>query len=197
MKKHIVLAVALVLTLFLTACSQESTPTPSGTTADYPYQAEFDDNGDILILAKSREALNDFIAKYAQNDINSAFSDFDEVDITESGKALIIEKAEFENGKDTDSFSRVYVTVRNNSGESVTLVNLNIDFIDENGDIVSSTYPQYGSVLDSGQACRMDALYEEIPYGIRIASANMRTLSGDKIIDVKFDTPFIAINPKH
>jgi len=196
MKNFIVLFLSVLLVCALVACGGNTSNTDS-TIADYPYQAEFDDNGDILILAKSKEALDDFINQSIQNDIDSAFSDYEEVHSSDSNDALIIEKAEFDNGNDADSFSNVYVTVRNNSGKSGTLLNLNIDFIDENGDIISSTYPQYGSILDDGQACRMNALYEGIPYGIRIASADITTLPNENIIDVKFESPFIAINPEN
>lgn len=196
MKNFIVLFLSVLLVCALVACGGNTSNTDS-TIADYPYQAEFDDNGDILILAKSKEALDDFINQSIQNDIDSAFSDYEEVHSSNSNDALIIEKAEFDNGNNADSFSNVYVTVRNNSGKSGTLLNLNIDFIDENGDIISSTYPQYGSILDDGQACRMNALYEGIPYGIRIASADITTLPNENIIDVIFESPFIAINPEN
>lgn len=196
MKNFIVLFLSVLLVCALVACGGNTSNTDS-IIADYPYQAEFDDNGDILILAKSKEALDDFINQSIQNDIDSAFSDYEEVHSSDSNDALIIEKAEFDNGNNADSFSNVYVTVRNNSGKSGTLLNLNIDFIDENGDIISSTYPQYGSILDDGQACRMNALYEGIPYGIRIASADITTLPNENIIDVIFESPFIAINPEN
>lgn len=193
MKKFIALTLSVLLVCTLVSCGSQSST--DATIVDYPYQAQFGDNGDILILAKSQKALDDFITQSVQNDINSAFSDFDEVHVVESDKALIIEKVEFENGKDSDSYSNIYITVRNNSGKSGTLLNLNIDFIDENGDIISSTYPQYGSVVDDGQACRMDALYKGIPYGVRIASADITTLPDENLVDVKFDTPFVSINP--
>ena len=79
--------------------------------------------------------------------------------------------------------------------ESVSTVAPNVDFIDENGDVIDVTYPSYDSVLEPGQSCRIEALYDGIPYGIRVASANMFNSKGDEIINVKFDEPFVAKNP--
>ena len=70
---------------------------------------------------------------------------------------------------------------------------------DKNGDIVSSTYPQYGSVVENGQACTMDVLFKGVPYGIRIASANITPMENNQTtndrIEVYFESPFVAVNP--
>lgn len=204
MKKACILAVSLLLALALTACGNEketNTPSTDSTsaslTAEYPYQADLDGNSDILILAKSEEALNEFVVRNAQDKaqdkIDTALSDLDEVQSTKNSEAITIEKAEFE-FSDT-SYTYIYLTVRNNLDESVSTIAPNVDFIDENGDVIDVTYPSYDSVLEPGQSCRIEASYDGIPYGIRIASANMFNSKGDEIINVKFDTPFVAKNP--
>lgn len=192
MKKYIILLLSCFCLFALTSCSSVDS---NDKFSNYPYQAELDDNNDILILAKSEEALNDFINNIVYSEINSAFSGFEEADISESDDALTIESAEFENKDSDELFSTIYIKVRNNSGQSAILLNLNVDFVDENGDIVSSTYPQYGSVIEDGQACTMDVLFEGVPYGVRIASADITTVS-DEYIDVILETPFVAINPE-
>lgn len=192
MKKYIILLLSCLCLFALASCSNVDS---NDKFSNYPYQAELDDNNDILILAKSEESLNDFINNIVYSEINSAFSGFEEADISESNDALTIESAEFENKDSDELFSTIYIKVRNNSGQSAILLNLNVDFVDENGDIVSSTYPQYGSVIEDGQACTMDVLFEGVPYGVRIASADITTVS-DEYIDVILETPFVAINPE-
>lgn len=193
MKRFTMVFIAVLLLFALSACGNASSS--DSLLSDYQYQAHIDNNDDILILAKTQKALEEFILQSTQNEIISAFSDLDESYEIKSNDVVSIEKVEFENGKSADSYSTIYVTARNNSGKSLKLLNLNIDFIDENGDITNSTYPQYGSVLDDGQACRIDALYKGIPYGIRIASASLTTLPDDNYINILFESSFIAINP--
>lgn len=167
--------------------------------AAYPYEATIDDNSDILILAKNEEALNRFIDKSVSAEIDSTFSDCEQGTVLESGDALVIENAEFENRMGSEEYSKVHIKVRNKSGKSGTILNLNVDFIDKNGDIVSSTYPQYGSVVENGQACTMDVLFKGVPYGIRIASANITPVENNQTtndrIEVYFESPFVAVNP--
>ena len=167
--------------------------------AAYPYEATIDDNSDILILAKNEEALNRFIDKSVSAEIESTFSDCEQGTVLESGDALVIENAEFENCMGSEEYSKVHIKVRNKSGKSGTILNLNVDFIDKNGDIVSSTYPQYGSVVENGQACTMDVLFKGVPYGIRIASANITPMENNQTtndrIEVYFESPFVAVNP--
>lgn len=192
MKTMLALVAALLLAVALTACGQSET----GTYSEYPYEATVNGNTDIIVLGKSEEAISQFLVGYQDAQINSSLSGLDEISINESDSALVVEKAEFENAETPDGFSKIYITVRNQSGEDGTIVNIIVDFIDENGDILSTTYPQYGSVLEDGQSCRMEAMYEGVPYGIRVASANMTSLSGNERIEVVFDKAFVAINPQ-
>ncbi len=203
MKKIKVSLLLLLCILVLVSC-RDSGSTNESVYADYQFQATMDDNDEILILAKSESALNEFIQEIVSNEMNSDFSDLDQVYIHESSDALAVESAEFQNCDPSDPYdvySFVYIKVRNNSGQSGTLLNLNVDFIDENGDIIYSSYPQYGSIVEDGQACTMDVIFEGIPYGIRVASADITPMSNgytsDERIEVFFETPFIAINPGH
>lgn len=97
--------------------------------AAYPYEATIDDNSDILILAKNEEALNRFIDKSVSAEIDSTFSDCEQGTVLESGDALVIENAEFENCMGSEEYSKVYIKVRNKSGKSGTILNLNVDFL--------------------------------------------------------------------
>lgn len=192
MKKYVVLVAAFVLAITITACGQNTNTAYS----EYPYEATIDGNDEIVILGKTEQAISEFLVQLKSAEIDSALSGLDEIYITESDSALKIEKAEFENAESPGGFSSIYITVKNQSGEDGTLVNIIVDFIDENGNIMSTTYPQYTSVLEDGQSCRMQALYEGIPYGVRVASANMTSLSGNERIEVMFDEAFVAINPE-
>jgi hypothetical protein len=200
MKKFAVLFLFALLVCTLAACDSSTNSTVSSSAdslfAEYPCQAEFDDNSDILILAKSEEAMNDFIDQTVQNEINAALPKSDEIDVMDSDDVLTVEKAEFKNREDANSDSEVYITVRNNSGKSATMLSINADFIDENGDVIDTDSRVYYSVLDDGQACKLTTHYSDgIPYGVRVASADVTTLPDENQINVRFSTPFVAINP--
>ena len=202
MRKIAIAGLSGLILCSIAACgntNQNTSNQNASKYAAYPYEATIDDNNDILILAKNEEALNRFIDKSVSAEIDSTFSDFEQGTISESGDALVIENAEFENCTGSEEYSRVYIKVRNKSGKSGTILNLNVDFIDKNGDIVSSTYPQYGSVVEDGQACTMDVLFKGVPYGIRIASANITPMENNQTtndrIEVYFESPFVAVNP--
>ncbi len=94
--------------------------------AAYPYEATIDDNSDILILAKNEEALNRFIDKSVSAEIDSTFSDCEQGTVLESGDALVIENAEFENCMGSEEYSKVHIKVRNKSGKSGTILNLRL-----------------------------------------------------------------------
>ena len=147
MKKHLLLPLAVIPLLLLAACGSQPAA-KDDLTAQYPYQAEIDGNKDVLILAKSEEALNKFVEEKAISSIDAALSGLEEVDIVQDSSGLSVEKAEFENANEKNPFSHVYITVRNNTGKPGTLVNLYVDFTDENGDILNTTYPQYSGVLE-------------------------------------------------
>lgn len=192
MKKNVLLLLSCLCLCILAACNNSNGS--KSISSDYPYQAKLDNNTDILILAKSKESLDDFMNNIVDNETNSIVSEFEEVDIQNSKDAIIVESATFDNKNIGEEFSTVLIKVRNNSGQSASLLDLYVDFIDKNGDIVSSTYPQYGSILEDGQACTMDVLFEGVPYGIRIASASITSVF-DEHFDVVFEKPFVSINP--
>lgn len=190
-KKLGAIAVSTIVGLFLMSCGG------SGETAkpadSYPYTATLDAYPGIAISAESEDVLNAFLNKVIQMDLNEAldFSDIFQEDRMATSD-IEVEGIDFEYEPRLD-WTYVYIKVRNCSDQKFDVVSLNVDYVDQNGDIVKSGNDgQYHGILEPGQACNIEATYEGVlPYGVRVSSGWV-AYQDDFLADFELKEPFVA-----
>ena len=90
---------------------------------------------------------------------------------------------------DNTGFASCDITFRNNSGQRIKIISLNVAYLNENGDIIESTYPQYPSSVADGQACALKVLYKEIPHSLQVASVSYYDMK-DNYEQLFFESPY-------
>ena len=108
---------------------------------------------------------------------------------TSSDKEVIVVESTEPHPMDNTGYASCDISFRNISGQRLKIISLNVAFLDENGDITESTYPQYpGSVAD-GQACALMVLYQEIPRAVQVSSVSYYDMK-DNYTQLFFETPY-------
>lgn len=108
---------------------------------------------------------------------------------TSSDKEVIVVESIEPHPMDNTGYASCDISFRNISGQRLKIISLNVAFLDENGDITESTYPQYpGSVAD-GQACALMVLYQEIPRAVQVSSVSYYDMK-DNYTQLFFETPY-------
>lgn len=177
-------------TLFLfSGCSSNNSTTASNSYADYPYSATIDGIDNIIILGKTEDDISAFVGDYStdsalSNDLSSSTGNHNH-----NSDDIIIESAT-PNGFDVSGWGSCDIVFRNCSGESLKLISLTVDYLDKNNTILESTYPQYTGMLNDGQACTLNVLYQEQPYALRVSSVNAHDME-DNFIQIYFESPYV------
>lgn len=161
--------------------------------SDYLYQATLDSYPGIVVSADDKEVLDEFIDAMVQTDIDSGMdkimgdsnSSYNTPDIN-----IQVEEVWFEYDSDLD-MSDMHVKGRNASGQQLSVVTFNVDYLDKKGDIIGSCEAQYNGLVDDGQACTAtEYMLDVIPDGVRIASGWVSDPQNNTT-DFYMETPFV------
>lgn len=69
--------------------------------------------------------------------------------------------------KDSE-YTTANFTIKNNTSGDINTITLNINILDENGDIISTTHPQESSVVSPNQSITLEALAEKGAYAFQV-----------------------------
>lgn len=178
MKKSFSLLLALVLCLSLCACSNKDDKIIS---TEKTYQVEIDGQ---VYYADSQEEIDAIINEHIYGDINAILDSGTSdgyIDTDKTGSTMI----EVESGKylgiSSGNYIEFYFKIRNVSDVPVHTISINIDILDEYGDIVDTTYPQEPSTLQPGQALNIDGIIKNDRGGVAaiVSSYSLYTMDGE------------------
>ena len=189
MRKFFLLICALLITSYLYGCSENDTAMPSNAAT---YNDNNEVNTDDISIIPEQTADMDSDSNnsmYAETNKTEIVSEQDG-DTTSLNKEAIVVEAIEPHPMDGTGYASCDITFRNVSGQSLKIISLDVAFLDENGDIKSSTYPQYPSTVEDGQSCAIDVLYQEVPYSLQIASVSYYDMK-DNYMKVFFETPYV------
>lgn len=147
----------------------------------------------LLLLAGCTQsntvaADNDFYSDTGTNEASSS-NEINEEEITSNDNIIVVESIE-PYPMDSSGYASCDISFRNTSGQRIKTITLNVAYLNEKGDIIESTYPQYPSSVEDGQACVLEVLYEEIPHSLQIASVSYYDMR-DNYTQLFFESPYI------
>ena len=185
MKKRITIFLSVLFLVMLVGCSKanESNNIPGGDSVVTQKTYEVEIDGEVY-YADSQEEIDEIINEHIYGDIDSVFDSADSngyIDTDETGKPMI----EVESGKylgvSSGGYTEFYFKVRNVSDVAVHTISINIDILDEYGDIIDTTHPQEPSTLQPGQALIIDALTKNDRGGVSaiVSSYSLYTIDGE------------------
>lgn len=85
------------------------------------------------------------------------------IKLREGKDALVVKEIQF-NGDDGFGFINYGINVQNNTEEIINTISLNVIYLDSNGNISGTTYPQEGSNVSPGQSIMMKGIEESGKY---------------------------------
>lgn len=163
--------IVISLLLLLTGCSSSNT-----ISSDDNMSTSTDDNIPITVDENVIEKEVESSTVSREEETNS------------DKEAIIVESIE-PHLMDISGYASCDISFRNISGQRLKIISLDVAFLDENGDITESTYPQYpGSVADE-QACSVEILYQEIPRALQVSSVSYYDMK-DNYTQLFFETPY-------
>lgn len=178
MKKMIALLLTFVLCLSLCACSDKSNAV---VTTEKTYTVEIDGQ---VYHANSQEEIDKIINDHIYGDLNAILDSGNSdgyIDTDKTGKAMIDVESGKYLGITSGDFTEFYFKVRNVSDVAVHTIGIDIDILDESGDIVDTTHPQEASTLQPGQALVIDAIIKNDRGGVAaiVSSYSLYTIDGE------------------
>lgn len=99
----------------------------------------------------------------------STMIDPTEKPVENTSKIELIEQLKEINTK-APEYIDAYFTVKNNTGNDINTLTLNIKELDENGNIISTTHPQEGIVISDGQNVTISAVVKSDTYALQLDS---------------------------
>lgn len=190
MKRVAVILLGCILITTLLGCSNTSKDTETA----YMYMVEIDGQ---TYYAESQEEIDSIIDEVIYGDLNDILSNAgDFIDTDETGKPLIEIESGTYLGVTSGDFSEYYFKVRNISDEPVHTITIDVDILDEFGDIVDSTHPQESSTLQPGQALNIDCITANDRGGIAaiVSSYSLKTIDGDFVTGRITQSPKVEFN---
>lgn len=184
MKKQFAVFLCILLLAMFAGCSnskEDSKTNDDTVVTSKTYEVEIDGQ---TYCADSQEEIDAIINEHIYGDLDAIFDSDNSsgyIDTDQTGKPMI----EVESGKylgiSSGDYTEFYFKVRNTSDIAVHTISINIDILDENGDIVDTTHPQKPSILQPGQAIIIDAIVKNDRGGVSaiVSSYSLYTIDGD------------------
>lgn len=217
--KKIISVLLVIITVFslilgLGGCAEKINQTPNdayNSNSNYNYNNQTNTNSEYssgaskypveingqTYYVESQDEINKIIQQQTQEDIHNEIASISNGNAYTAESPMIeIVSGDFSN----DSFggySSYYFKVRNISDVPICFTTINIDILDEYGDIVDTTHPQEPSTIQSGQAIRIDFLIsptvkEQGAVAATVSSYSLETIdSNDYYSGRIYDAPTI------